>query len=242
MAEWLRRGLQILARRFDSGSGLQPFERAIDRAPVRSIGEAMTDQAPPSPLRRVRMILWAAVAVALAAFAFIQLRPQAAPEASSAGPPFAPFTLIDGNGQPFSSAKLEGKPLALYFGFTRCGDACPTALGRMARLRDRIGGPDAFNLVFITIDPEHDGPTKVGQYATLFDTPIIGLTGSKDAIAKVKRDYGIHAEPTPHAGAGMEMAHTTSVLLFDREGRWAGTIAPNETDEAALAALKRITA
>ena len=24
MAEWLRRGLQILARRFDSGSGLQP--------------------------------------------------------------------------------------------------------------------------------------------------------------------------------------------------------------------------
>ncbi len=25
MAEWLRRGLQILARRFDSGSGLQIF-------------------------------------------------------------------------------------------------------------------------------------------------------------------------------------------------------------------------
>ena len=25
MAEWLRRGLQILARRFDSGSGLQNF-------------------------------------------------------------------------------------------------------------------------------------------------------------------------------------------------------------------------
>ena len=24
MAEWLRRGLQILARRFDSGSGLHP--------------------------------------------------------------------------------------------------------------------------------------------------------------------------------------------------------------------------
>ena len=25
MAEWLRRGLQILARRFDSGSGLHPL-------------------------------------------------------------------------------------------------------------------------------------------------------------------------------------------------------------------------
>jgi hypothetical protein len=33
MAEWLRRGLQILARRFDSGSGLhggvKRFEKAI---------------------------------------------------------------------------------------------------------------------------------------------------------------------------------------------------------------------
>ncbi len=27
MAEWLRRGLQILARRFDSGSGLHDFSR-----------------------------------------------------------------------------------------------------------------------------------------------------------------------------------------------------------------------
>ncbi len=29
MAEWLRRGLQILARRFDSGSGLHLFHRVI---------------------------------------------------------------------------------------------------------------------------------------------------------------------------------------------------------------------
>ena len=195
-----------------------------------------------SPLRRLRLFLWAAVAVALAAYAFVQLRPQATTEVAPAGPSLAPFTLIDGDGQPFSSAKLEGQPLALYFGFTRCGDACPTTLGRMARLRDKVGGPDKFNLVFITIDPEHDGPAKVGQYATLFDTPIIGLTGSEEAIARVKKDYGIHAEPTPHAGAGMEMAHTTTVLLFDHKGRWAGTISPTDSDETALAALKRIIA
>ena len=29
MAEWLRRGLQILARRFDSGSGLHFLTRAM---------------------------------------------------------------------------------------------------------------------------------------------------------------------------------------------------------------------
>lgn len=196
----------------------------------------------PSPLRRLRLLLWAAVAVALAAYAFVQFRPQAAAEVSAKEPVAPPFTLIDGKGQPFSSAQLTDKPFALYFGFTRCGDACPTTLGRMASLRDRLGGPDAFNLLFITIDPEHDGPAKVGQYATLFDTPIVGLTGSKEAIDRVKRAYGIHAEPTPHAGAGMEMAHTTSVLLFDREGRRAGSISASDSDEAALAALKRLVA
>ena len=34
MAEWLRRGLQILARRFDSGSGLQSDQLLGDQSPA----------------------------------------------------------------------------------------------------------------------------------------------------------------------------------------------------------------
>lgn len=201
-----------------------------------------SDPLPPSsPLRQLRRLLWTVVAITLALYAFMLLRPATGSGGETAKAPVsAPFTLLDGKGQPFSSSHLAGKPYALYFGFTRCGDACPTTLGRMARLREQAGGPEAFNLLFITIDPEHDGPAEVGQYATLFNTPIIGLTGSKDAIGRVKRRYGVHAEPTPHAGAGMEMEHTTTVLLFDREGRRAGSISPNDSDEVALAALKRL--
>lgn len=41
MAEWLRRGLQILARRFDSGSGLhfQPLPPAACRAALAQLVE-----------------------------------------------------------------------------------------------------------------------------------------------------------------------------------------------------------
>ncbi len=208
----------------------------------------MADAPPPasSPLRQLRIVLWVAVAIAVALYALLMLRPETLgrPVAEAAAEPAAaaPFTLTDGQGRQFSSSALAGKPYALYFGFTRCGDACPTTLGRMARLRDQAGGPNAFNLVFITIDPDHDGPAQVGQYATLFDTPIIGLTGTKAAIAKVKQNYGIHAGPTPHAGPGMEMAHTTTVLLFDAKGQRAGSISPTDSDAAALAALKRLTA
>ena len=34
--------------------------------------------------------------------------------------------------------------------------------------------------------------------------------------------------------------HTATVLLFDRDGQFAGTIATDETDPPALAKLKRI--
>jgi protein SCO1/2 len=104
------------------------------------------------------------------------------------------------------------------------------------------GGADKFNILFITIDPEHDGPKEVGQYATLFNTPIIGLTGSGAQIDAVKKQFGIFAEPTPHAGMGKEMEHTATVLLFDRDGNFMGTVTPNEGDTDALATLKALVA
>ena len=38
------------------------------------------------------------------------------------------------------------------------------------------------------------------------------------------------------------MEHTATVLLFDRHGQLAGTIATDEPDTTALAKLKRLTA
>jgi protein SCO1/2 len=119
---------------------------------------------------------------------------------------------------------------------------CPTTLARLTRLRDQANGRATLAIVFVTIDPEHDGPKEVGQYATLFNAPIIGLTGSQAQIDQIKKQYGIFAKPSPDATPGMEMEHTATVLLFDRDGKLAGTIATDENDAAALAKLKRLTA
>ena len=151
-----------------------------------------------------------------------------------------PFELIGGNGKSFSSQALVGKPYAIYFGFTRCGDVCPTTLSRLVKLRREAANDQAMNIVFVTIDPAHDGPGEVGQYAAMFNAPIIGLTGSQTQIDRVKKQYGIFAEPSPHPMAGKEMEHTATVLLFDRSGQFAGTIAATETDADALAKLKKL--
>ena len=206
----------------------------------------MNENTPPrSKLKQVRLLLWIVVLLAIAGTAALLLVQRVTvhpPEASTALAQSrfgGPFTLVDGNGKAFSSTKLQGKPYAMYFGFTRCGDVCPTTLSRMVRLRKEVGGPDAIRILFVTIDPQHDGPKEVGQYATLFNSPIIGLTGSPAQIAQVKKQYGIYAEPSPHPMAGKEMMHSAFVLLFDRNGQFVTTISPDEPDSAALAKLKQ---
>jgi protein SCO1/2 len=195
----------------------------------------------------VRLLLWLLVGLAIAGSAALLLIPrdQAPSEPpTSAGPAKAtfggPFKLTGGDGKAFSSQALAGKPYAIYFGFTRCGDVCPTTLSRLVKLRREAASDQAMHIVFVTIDPRHDGPKEVGQYASLFNAPIIGLTGSQAQIDQVKKQYGIFAEPSAHPMAGKEMEHTATVLLFDRSGHFAGTIAADETDADALAKLKKL--
>jgi len=208
----------------------------------------VTEKAPPkSTLKLVRLLAWLLVALALIGMyaMWLVVRERSAPGAtvepakSSFG---GAFTLVGGDGKPFSSQALVGKPYAIYFGFTRCGDVCPTTLSRLVKLRREASNDQAMHIVFVTIDPKNDGPKEVGQYASLFNAPIVGLTGNQMQIDQVKKQYGIFAEPSPHPMAGKEMEHTATVLLFDRAGQFAGTISPDETDEDAIAKLKKLVA
>ena len=202
------------------------------------------DSPPPSTLKQTRLLLWVLVALAIAGTAALLLVQRVTVHPEEATAPTSgfggPFTLIGSDGKTFSSSALLGKPYAMYFGFTRCGDVCPTTLSRMVKLRKEIGGGDKFRIVFITIDPKHDGPKEVGQYAGLFSSPIVGLTGSQAQIDHVKKEFGIYAQPSPNPMPGKEMMHSAIVLLFDRDGKFLTTISPDEPDADALNKLKRL--
>ena len=89
-------------------------------------------------MRRLRILLWLLVLVAAGALAFLLLRqPPASPAAVAPSLNLTlggPFTLVGADGQPFASASLNGRPYAIFFGFTHCPDVCPTTLARMIRL------------------------------------------------------------------------------------------------------------
>jgi protein SCO1/2 len=197
-------------------------------------------------MRQVRIFLWIAVAIALLVAGYLLTRkprtsnnPVQTTELVKFG---GPFTLVGSDGRPFSNAKLNGKPYAIFFGFTHCPDVCPTTLARLVKLRQQLGGERPFEIVFVTVDPERDGPSEVGKYAQLFNSPIIGLTGSPAQVEQVKKLFGIFSKKVEQPGGDYSVNHTSTVLLFDRRGGFGGTISPEEQDGAALAKLKRISA
>ena len=197
-------------------------------------------------MRQVRIILWVAVALAavLAGILYLnQSRPTSTMRPVSGASFGGPFTLVGADGQPFASSRLAGKPYAVFFGFTHCPDVCPTTLARLVRLRQQLGaGERPFEIVFVSVDPERDKPADVGKYAELFNAPVIGLTGSPAQIGQVKKQFGIFSQKVPVPGGDYTVNHTSTVLLFDRRGEFAGTIATDEQDPPALAKLKRISA
>lgn len=212
-------------------------------------------------MRQLRLLLWVAVALAALLLGWMLWRPAPAPAGSgtpgiasgavtsspvAASPGLSlgiggPFTLVGADGKPFASQRLAGRPYAIFFGFTHCPDVCPTTLGRLAKLRRELGkGDGAFQIVFISVDPARDTPQAVGRYAALFDTPIVGLTGSEAQIAAVMKQYGVVAKKVPLENGSYTIDHSASVLLFDRDGQFDSTIALEEGDAPALAKLKRI--
>lgn len=201
---------------------------------------------PRSGLARLRTALWLVLAVAtLVSLAAIYDRGHPADDpaneyASAFG---GPFTLTAPDGSAVTEKTLAGKPYAIFFGFTRCPDVCPTSLARMARLRKQLG-PDGmkFNIVFVSVDPGHDKPADLGNYVALFGTPILGLTGTDAQLEQIKKGYGVFSAKVPQPGGDYTIDHTAAIYLMTARGEFSGTIDHQETDATALEKLKRLIA
>ena len=194
-------------------------------------------------LSRLRIALWLMVGIVALGVIVLIWRQSAQQQTTSTplGNIGGPFTLVGTDGKPFASARLNGKPAALFFGFTHCPDVCPTTLARLARLRRQLGqGDEALSIVFVSVDPERDTPAEVATYMSLYDTPVIGLTGTPAQIEQVKKQFGVFSRKVDQPGGSYSVDHTASVILLDKNGQFVATLSPEEGDQVALDKLKRI--
>ena len=149
-------------------------------------------------------------------------------EQTAAPPPLegaaigGPFTLTGEDGQPVSWSDFDGKYRTLYFGYTFCPDVCPVDVGRaMAGLKKfEAASPDRAAKVqplFVSVDPERDTPAVLREFTDQFHPRLIGMTGSKEQLDKVTKEFAAFA-----TNADRPIAHYLRALARDLNDRTPG--------------------
>ncbi|MGF1508966.1 MAG: SCO family protein [Myxococcota bacterium] len=152
------------------------------------------------------------------------------------------FELIDERGDAFGSRDLDGTTWAAAFIFTSCRSVCPKISRKMVRLgglAQEKGLP--LELVFFSVDPEHDTPEALKAYATKMGA--IGehfhfLTGDPEAVRETvignfKQPMNVESDG---GQAMMEIAHGTRIVLVDAERSVRGLY--EATDQGVEALLR----
>jgi protein SCO1/2 len=77
-----------------------------------------------------------------------------------------------------------------------------------------------FIAVFISVDPDRDTPELLKNFATYFDAPIIGVTGTTAEISELAERYGAQYRRVDLPGSSMGYAvdHSAALYLIDPNG------------------------
>jgi protein SCO1 len=129
------------------------------------------------------------------------------------------FALTSQDGTEVTIRDFRGKVVAVSFIYTSCPDVCPMLSDKLARVQDALGQDFGTRIAFlsITVDPEHDTPAVLKEYAEALDADPAGwsfLTGTPMAVLEVARRYGVAVAPA----ADGQVDHTLLTTLIDRQG------------------------
>lgn len=153
-----------------------------------------------------RLMAFAAVAAAVLANLALPAPAAAAAKDSPWGPDYFPnVTLVtqDGKTVRFYEDLLKDKKVLINFSFSSCDQSCPLDTANMARVQKLLGdriGRDIF-MYSITLDPEHDTPKVLKEYAEKFGAGPgwLFLTGKREDIDAVRFKLGQRRAKEEHA-------------------------------------------
>ena len=150
-----------------------------------------------------------------------------------------PFALQDGEGKTISDQTLRGRPFLVYFGYTHCPDVCPTELARISDILTQMGDK-SIPALFITVDPQRDTPKTMADYVSSFNSRIIGLSGSPQAIEAAEKAYRVFARKGQSQPDGdYSMDHSSIVYLMDKTGAFVEAFNVERPPEEAAKDLER---
>ena len=146
----------------------------------------------------------------------------AAPPGSPWGRDYFPnIPLVDQDGQTlrFYDDLIKDKVVMINFIYASCHDACPLETAKLRQVQEALGGrvgQDIF-MYSITIDPEHDTPAVLKEYAKKFR---VGpgwqfLTGKEADINLLREKLGLYKEGDARTD------HTMNLIVGNEaSGQW----------------------
>ena len=149
-----------------------------------------------------------------------------------------PFTLTATDGRTITDQTYRGKWMLIYFGYTSCPDACPTALNDMGVALERLGDEAAsLQPIFITVDPKHDTREVLSEYLKSFDPRIVALTGTEEQIAAVAKEYRVYYSVHATEGNQSLVDHSSFFYLIDPKGKFVDLFAGDLSGEGIAARI-----
>lgn len=129
------------------------------------------------------------------------------------------FVLADARGGRVDTRRLAGRPYVVTFLYVNCKDVCPLIGIELKQALQRLG-PRARDVAVlaVSVDPRGDTRAAVQRWLTRLRMPanFRYLIGSDEQLQPVWRSH--YAGPQPRGNPNS--AHTASIWLIDRQGRW----------------------
>ena len=148
--------------------------------------------------------------------------------------PLPAFELVDQDNQLAGPGRFQGRWTLVFFGFTRCPEACPTTLAKLRTVRRTLAASlpveQVPTVLLVSVDPERDTPSVLKTYLAGFDPDFAGLTGDPEAVRSFATALGVPYQKIPMEGDYM-MDHSTAIMLVNPAGLLVALFsAPHDAD------------
>lgn len=134
------------------------------------------------------------------------------------------FELVSAENKKFTQKDLLHHWSLVFFGFTHCSTICPVTLGMLGKSYDQLHAiyPN-LQVVFISLDPLRDNVGALSHFTHTYHRDFIGVSGKIQEIRKLQSQLGIFSAQDPmSSNDNYQLQHSSSILLFNPEGKWAG--------------------
>jgi protein SCO1/2 len=130
------------------------------------------------------------------------------------------FSFINQDGKTITNKDYNGKVYIIEFFFTTCPSICPRMNANLIKIQNEFTEFDNFGVASFTINPEHDTPEVLKDYAEKYGVTNPNwnlMTGNQEDIYKLANEgFNLYAAQDSTVAGGFE--HSGNFALIDKNG------------------------